>query len=344
MITNNISVLKEILNYFIQDRKEENDKLQNNINKINEIDTFIQSVEEGEEIDFKVFSPRRLDHLYKERIEGLKLEKKDIEKENHYHYEKIIKLDQQIGYVELLMKDNEGSSYYEDCIFKENNQDNYKHLMVLDIQEKERQRIARELHDSSLQNLTHLVHNIELGSMFIDQDPIRAKLELATCIKNLKGTINEIRETVFNLRPMSFDDLGFKQCIENFIDNMRQQYNNCEIESDVKELKLDKFTEQEKENANLLMVTIFRIIQEAVINSLKHSNAEKILLDITQKNKKCYINISDNGKGFTVESVMKNKHFGLSIMKERINLLNGKIKIDSKLNQGTNIEIIVPLI
>lgn len=83
-------------------------------------------------------------------------------------------------------------------------------LTIFKVQEEERQRIARDLHDTSLQNLTHLIHKIELSSLYIDKDPIQAKLELSIVEKSLRKTIEEIRNIIYDLRPMSFDDLGLK--------------------------------------------------------------------------------------------------------------------------------------
>ena len=91
-------------------------------------------------------------------------------------------------------------------------------------------------------------------------------------------------------------------------------------------------------------MTIYRVIQEALMNSIKHSDADKLELFIKKVNKNYIISISDNGKGFSVEEVINNndKHFGISIMYERISLLNGKMKIDSNAGFGTKIEIIIP--
>ena len=79
-----------------------------------------------------------------------------------------------------------------------------KQFSVLDVQEKERQRIARDLHDSSLQNLTHLVHKVELTSLYIDRDPVKAKLELATIEAGLRKVIDDIRNRIYDLRPIDF--------------------------------------------------------------------------------------------------------------------------------------------
>lgn len=216
---------------------------------------------------------------------------------------------------------------------------------ILNIQEKERQRIASELHDSSIQNLTHLIHLIELSSMYIDQDPVKAKLELESCIVFLKSIIGEIRDTVFNLRPMTFDDLGFKKCIDNLISNLKNKFKDFEIEYHVCELKEDIFRQSDKQKDNLFLVTIYRIIQEAIYNALKHSNGNKVILDVKLKNEKCCISVIDDGKGFDFDHSNEDDdiHFGISLMKERAELLNGKVSIITKPEAGTKIEIQVPL-
>lgn len=85
-----------------------------------------------------------------------------------------------------------------------------KKELVFEIQELDRRRIARDLHDTSLQNLSHLIHKLELVSMYMDKDMIRAKLELASVSKNINHIIDEIRMVIYDLRPMVFDDLGLK--------------------------------------------------------------------------------------------------------------------------------------
>lgn len=328
-----LKILQELYDDSLQKKKTINDELQNNLNRIKEIDTYIKSIRESEEFDYKVFSPRSAENIFKDRIAENESEKIKLENENSNYYQELEKLEKQINDLAFLIKDN-------------NDIDKNMHFTILDIQERERIRISRELHDSSLQNLAHLVHLIELSSMFIDQDPIRAKLELASCSKNLKQIINEIRDTIFNLRPMSFDDLGFKNCIENFIDNLKKQYSNSEIVYDVDDILTESDDPKEKELFTLYLVTIYRVIQEAMINSMKHSEADKLELSVKKDEQKLIIHIIDNGKGFVVDDIINakdNKHFGILIMRERIFLLNGKIEINSKPGYGTNIFISVPI-
>ena len=93
-------------------------------------------------------------------------------------------------------------------------------LSLLEIQENERQRISRELHDSTVQNLTSLVHKVELCSKLVEMDPIRCKLELITMGKTLREIINETRQMIYNLRPMSFDDIGLDVTIEHALEKL----------------------------------------------------------------------------------------------------------------------------
>lgn len=325
-----INILNEMYEECIRERETEEKKLQDNISRISEIDVFIKSMKE--ETDLKVFSPRSPENIYGDKIREMLKEKSNFEKENQNHYQKLNRINRQIKQISQLISKEESES----C----------RQLKVLDIQEKERQRIARELHDSSVQNLTHLIHTIELSTMFIDQDPIRAKLELETCMNNLKTTIQDIRETIFNLRPMSFDDLGFVQCIDDFILNIKNNYKNIDVEYDVCELNQYNWSDKDKKAVDLFLVTVYRIIQEGIMNALKYSGSDKISLKVWQNTKQCCIIISDNGKGFSVEKTAKKneKHFGIPIMQERVSLLNGDMKIDSSPGNGTKIEISIPLI
>lgn len=330
MNDNKTNVLKEIYEGLLEIQNEENIIIQDNLNRIREIEIYLDSVKD--EPDLLVFSPRSTENLLFDKIKDLNKEKDELEYNNRIHYQKYNKYGAYIKQLEqLIISVN---------LYK------YDDRKILEMQEKDRQRIARELHDSSVQNLTHLIHMIELSIMYIDKDSIRAKLELENCIKILKSTVEEIREVIFNFRPMSFDDLGFKQCIENFISDSKIKYKKCEIEYQILNLTDIEWKNINKQEINLFLLSVYRIIQEAINNALKHSGADKIILIVGTKNDKCYININDNGKGFNFEnkSEQEDKHFGLSIMKERINLLHGVISINTDIEKGTEINIEIPLI
>lgn len=208
-----------------------------------------------------------------------------------------------------------------------------KQFSVMDVQEKERQRIARDLHDSSLQNLTHLVHKVELSSLYIDQDPVKAKLELATIESGLRKVIDDIRNRIYDLRPMSFDDLGLREALLNLFSLLNQD-GKFVIEADIDEIG-EEFPEKEK---NFFLIMIYHIIKECVLNSIRHSGGNQIEVSLKEGSKAYVIKIKDNGKGFDIkEAAKKDRHFGLHVVEERVFLLGGKMRINTQ--DGTTIEI-----
>ncbi len=211
-----------------------------------------------------------------------------------------------------------------------------KQFSVLDVQEKERQRIARDLHDSSLQNLTHLVHKVELSSLYIDHDPVKAKLELATIEAGLRKVIDDIRNRIYDLRPMTFDDLGLRQTLLNLFAVINQD-GRFEMITDIDEID-NSLPDQEKE---ISLIMIYRIIQECVYNAVEHSGGDRIEVSLKKKEDTFQIKVRDNGIGFDQREVgKKDRHFGLTVVKERVFLLNGKIEMDTK--EGTSIFIEIP--
>lgn len=210
-----------------------------------------------------------------------------------------------------------------------------QNLAILSIQEQDRQRIARDLHDTSLQNLAHLVHKIELSSLYIDKDPIRAKLELAAVNKNLKEIIDEIRNTIFDLRPMSFDDLGLKAAFENLIDNINED----------NKYVTDVVIEEPLSDNNMILTAVYRIVQESLNNIEKHAEAGKIIFHTKNKENFYVLDIQDDGTGFSETEIeeKKERHFGMTVMKERVSLLGGRIDINSEEGKGTQVHIEIPL-
>ena len=204
-------------------------------------------------------------------------------------------------------------------------------------QEEDRKRIANELHDTSIQDLTHVIHQIELAGLYIDMDPIKAKLELAGINEELRKIIKDIRNTIFDLRPMSFDDLGLVEAIEQYIQILKNKY-NVEIETQIN--FVDNYNEQ-------IRLELYRILQECLNNSAKHAKASLIKLIIEKKENELYLSVVDDGIGITSKEDSESDkeeqiHYGLSIIKERVSILKGKCYISSKEDKGTQIKIVIP--
>lgn len=337
MEKNNFLILSEMHQNLKEERDGILEKVNKNLNRIDEMDSYIKSILEKEDSDYKVFSPRNVEVVYKEQLDSCRAEKYSLENENRNYYKQINKIGRYLDDLSVVLEENQT----EEVIYAPEQENEEKitvptlNLQVMDIQEKERQRIARDLHDITLQNLTHLIHKIELGSMFIDQDPIRAKLELAAVSKSLKTTITDIRNIIFDLRPMSFDDLGLKDSLTNFFTNLRKE-TNFNIEFDIGDIECRN---------ELILITIFRVIQEASMNAIYHSDGNLLNVEVKEDNSFYHIVIKDNGKGFKFDDsvIFDKRHFGLAVMKERVEILKGKINIESNNEIGTKIEIYLPM-
>lgn len=209
---------------------------------------------------------------------------------------------------------------------------NKNYFSLLDAIERERRRIAKDLHDISLQNLSHLIHKIELSSLYIDRDPVQAKLELATAEKELRHVIDDMRTIVYNLHPITLDDLGLKVTMERMIDTINKNY-KFSIRSHIEDVSCEN---------SVIAVSILRLTQECCYNAVKHSHGTEIFVSLSTDDEKYILKISDNGIGFKEsDGDDTDYHFGLSIMKENIFLLNGKMSVDSS-RKGTIVEIEIP--
>lgn len=202
--------------------------------------------------------------------------------------------------------------------------------VIINLNEMDRKRIARELHDTTIQNLVCLIHKVELAMKYLDMDPIRVKLELSSMIKYLREDIDDIRSLIYDLRPMSFDDLGFEVLLKQYLDELNNLYPNevvYHINADFSDIKED------------YLITIYRIIKECCINSIKHSDGGRLDISISEKKGKFEIRVSDNGKGCDLNKKVGDHHYGLKILKDRVALLNGKMKIVSEKGKGYSTEV-----
>lgn len=317
MIQDNNDILVGILSIFRQQLSNINAQIHRNLLYIKEEETCVKNFENTDDDELKMFYPRIDNNFQKDEIEKANIRKIDYEKQNEVLYERKTLLEGMIEQMEIAIG-QEGQK-----------------TTALNFQEEERKRISRDLHDTALQNLVHLIHKIELCNLYIDEDPLKAKLELSLISKSLKEIVNDIRDTIFDLRPMTFDDLGLKACFERLLENVNKD-NRYVIISDIDDVSCEN---------NLILLYIYRVVQESLNNIVKHAEAEKILFYCKSKDDICIIDIEDDGKGFYEEQNEKknDKHFGISLMKERIELLNGTINISSLEGDGTKIHMEIPL-
>ncbi len=294
-------------------------------NTLNEKKTLVQILNKDMEKNVNIFSPNSIDYNIDDYLTDLKSLEKQIEEINN----KQSKFETSILYlgdIYNLIDDKNRPQYNMD-------------INILEIQEKDRQRIARDLHDSTIQSLTSLIHKSELCFRLVDIDPVRTRLELSTISNTIKSIINEIREIVFDFKPMSLEDLGLVSTVERYTHQLTMCHDiNIKINHN-----------EGKENLlPIINLSAFRLIQEACNNAIKHAEAENINIDIKYSKHNIKLLIKDDGKGFDTKDLTycianDNCGYGLSIMKERVNLLSGTMNIQSKINVGTKITITIPI-
>lgn len=203
-------------------------------------------------------------------------------------------------------------------------------LEILSMQEAERKRIAEDLHDTTVQDLVHLSQQLELAILYLNKDTIQTKKELSEARNNIKKIIEDMRETIFDLRPMAFDDIGWESAIENLKNNLEEN-NDINVIFDI--CNIDNYD-------SLIKITIYRIIREACQNILKHANASKMVVNMKENTNNISLMIMDDGIGIGEYDRMN--HFGLSMVKEKVGLLSGRLSIFTNEN-GTTLDITIPI-
>lgn len=212
---------------------------------------------------------------------------------------------------------------------------------ILKIQELERERIARDIHDSVIQKLTALTHKSEFCVRVIDSDKSRVKLELKNIEEVARECINELRDIIYDLRPMELNDLGLYAAIQQCVEQLQR----------TTEMNIQLTMPKEKKQINsFISITCVRIVQELCNNSIKHSQGENIYIKMAFRGNKLYIEVSDDGHG--IEKYCEDKTmakqdksgYGLSMMRERVALLGGKINFINLKKGGCYCKVSLPIL
>lgn len=210
---------------------------------------------------------------------------------------------------------------------------------LVNIQEEERQRISREIHDSlggyfsGLQmEIANALHALNADNLHQVENILRGSTQ------TVREAIMTAREMCFDLRPHLIDDFGLNAALKHYLQDFSQKYN----------IEIDFIPSESGESLpRLVEITLYRVAQEALTNIIKHADATRarVLLEIDEE--AASITVSDNGVGFKSEASgatkMNGRQFGLLNMRERINLLNGKLLLESFPDDGTLLKAVLPL-
>lgn len=194
--------------------------------------------------------------------------------------------------------------------------------------------ISSELHDTSLQTLAYLINQIDIAKLYIDKDTTVAKELLDKSRVELKKVIDELRGTISILRPMQLDDLSFSEALEHLI----LEYN---VKTDIKiNSKIEDIDISNKEYS----CSLYKVVSECIVNSIKHSDADNIYIYLRYKDGNLLLQYKDDGIGFNYNLVMKDRHYGLQILKDRIVSMGGSVEYYSfdDSGRGISIDITIP--
>lgn len=221
-------------------------------------------------------------------------------------------------------------------ITKQKETENLVIRTIVDTQEQERKRFAKDLHDSMGQQLSAIKFYLSTLNSFSEvQENRRFNDILSKSVSVLDNVITELRNVCFNLMPRTLENFGLVYAITELCRKIEFE-KILEFDFVVSE----NFPELEK----TLEIALFRIIQEFINNSIKHGKATKIIMELKSEDNNIHIYLRDNGKGFDFNNVDYMQGMGLKNIKSRVQSYNGEITIESTLGTGTKFKITIPYI
>jgi len=201
------------------------------------------------------------------------------------------------------------------------------------MREEERTHIAREIHDELGQTLTALKMEVAwLGSKYRDHDLLFEKTKSMSEL--IDSTIQIVKKISSDLRPVLLDDLGLVAAIEWQAEEFRKRTGiQCRVRFSPRDIAVDK----------ALSIDIFRILQEALTNVIRHAEATKVEVCLEERDGEIVLTIEDNGRGISEEQISDTRSFGLVGMRERASFLGGKARIEGAMDKGTVVSVTFPL-
>jgi signal transduction histidine kinase len=211
-----------------------------------------------------------------------------------------------------------------------------KHILV--IQEEERRRISRDLHDETGQLTVSLGSALNIIEKEVGKGNVKQALAI---IKDVRSVLSEfsmrIKTLVLDLRPAELDVLGIAAVLRELFSHYTKTYPlDIKFRENLSSISI-------KEG---LAINLYRIIQEALNNIVKHARARHVKIELLTENRSLDLVIEDDGMGFNAKDVLKNltpDKVGIRGMMERVDLLNGRFSIESKYRKGTKITVVFSL-
>jgi signal transduction histidine kinase len=197
---------------------------------------------------------------------------------------------------------------------------------------EERNRLAREIHDTLAQGFVGVIRQLEVAKRMVDKDTAEANKHLDQAETLARYSLNEARRSVISLRQSLVKRVSLPEAIRDEASRF-SEINDIPVNVNVSGQPVELKADDEE--------SLLRVFQEAITNIGRHSSASMVDVDLSYNDGSIDLSIHDNGVGFNTR-MKKQGSFGIIDMKERVNLLKGKIKIESKPGRGTTVTIRVP--
>jgi two-component system sensor histidine kinase UhpB len=206
---------------------------------------------------------------------------------------------------------------------------------LADVLEIERKRIARELHDDTVQSAIVVSHRIDLARGWIDSDPSRAADMLASAREQTVAIVTALRQLIAGLRPPALEELGLITALKTHIASLQQVEVDLKVDGNPR--RLDEAHE----------LALFRAAQESLSNVIRHSEVQQAVVWVSYSSDHADITITDDGRGFEPPvqpgDLAFDGHYGLLGIHERVASLGGQLTIDSAVGRGTTIAVTLPV-
>jgi signal transduction histidine kinase len=208
--------------------------------------------------------------------------------------------------------------------------DRSRELAILE----ERTRLARELHDSVAQSLFSIDLSARAVATYLRQDRQKAEEELYELRRTAHGALREMRSLIYDLRPVSLEDLGLVSALRQEVKRLRRTQSPELVLQEIGSCSLPVSVEQD----------LFRIAQEALRNAVKHAHARQIVVAVIMGPESVELCVKDDGRGFDPEALMADsgRSFGLIGLRERAKRIKGSLEIVSQPGAGTQVRVRVP--
>jgi signal transduction histidine kinase len=200
-------------------------------------------------------------------------------------------------------------------------------------QEEERQRFARELHDGLVPALASLSIRLHTVGKHLEREEHRLAGEIKELAALAQASSRDIRRLIHDLRPVALDELGLVPALREHLAQCQREHGLAsELAADVP-----------KRLPPAVETALFRIVQEAVNNVLRHAQAQHVRVALIRVDNQVRLDVTDDGQGFDAQLPRPGRQIGLWSMRERVEQLGGKFEVSSAPGQGTTVSAVVPL-